>query len=316
MDNSIFTQGGGQSQTAAQEEEQEKNRQKIAWRERWRRRSKRVRIGLRLLVLTLVVGLFVWFFFNKMLYTVQSGEALVTYYRLFGGTYNSRIGREGLHILMPWDQGFISKVRTQTLKRSMTVMTRNGLEVHMDAQIMFHPIPEILPYLHRRYGPDYIEGIVVPQLTEAVQRVIGQFAPEELYSSSTGASVNRIFEDAKRLIGGVFLEVEDIALFNLRLPDKVQSAVQSKAEAEQNALAHAFRVQQEKQEAERKLIEAKSLQQYSAAVSGIPQSVLVWKGIEATLELAKSPNTKVIVMGGRNDLPLVLGNVPDIGTGK
>ncbi len=146
--------------------------------------------------------------------------------------------------------------------------------------------------------------------------MIGQFSPEELYSSDTGASVNRIFDDAKRLIGGVFLEVEDIALFNIRLPDKVQSAIQSKAEAEQQAMAQVFKVQQEEQEAKRKLIEAKSLQQYSIAVSGIPQSVLIWKGIEATLELAKSPNTKVIVMGGKNDLPLVLGNVPDIGANK
>ncbi len=161
MDNNIFSQGGGKSQTAAKEEEQEKNQKKIAWRERWRKRWTRLRRGFKLFVFLLAVGLFVWFFYKQMFYTVESGEALVTYYRLFGGTYNSRIGREGLHILMPWDQGHIYKVRTQTLKRNMTVMARNGLEVHLDAQIMFHPIPEILPYLHRRYGPDYVEGVVV-----------------------------------------------------------------------------------------------------------------------------------------------------------
>jgi regulator of protease activity HflC (stomatin/prohibitin superfamily) len=251
-----------------------------------------------------------------MFVSVNSGEVMVVYYRFLGGTSHNQVGHEGLHIIAPWDEAYLYQVRTQTLMNPMTVLSRNGLEVHLDAQIRFHPIQELVPYMHRRYGPDYVKTIITPQLTEAVQQVIGQYMPDELYSSENGASVNRIFENAKRLIGSVFVNVEDIALFNIKLPAKVQDAVQSKAEAEQKALAHEFVVQEERLESERMRIEAASLQNYAATVSGIPRSVLIWKGIEATLELAKSPNSKVIVIGGKDNLPLMLGNVPDLGGDK
>ncbi len=285
---------------------------KIERRARWRGRWRIVK----LILILVLIGIFVWIFRDKVLVTVDSGEALVVYYRFFGGTRHDQIGHEGLHIIAPWDKAYKYVIRTQSLVVPMTVLSKNGLEVHLDAQIRFRPYPENLPYMHRRYGPDYVKTIVVPQLIESVQKVIGQFMPEELYSSETGASVGRIFGNAKRLIGGVFLDVEDIALFNIKLPVKVQDAIQTKAVAEQNALAAAFRVQQEQRETERKLIEAKGLQQYANTVSGIPRSVLVWKGIEATLELSKSPNAKVIVMGSRDNLPLMLGNVPDLATEK
>lgn len=251
-----------------------------------------------------------------MFLTVRSGQKAVIYYRLFGGTTHNQIENEGLHIIAPWDEAYVYEVRTQTLVVPMTVLSKNGLEVHIDAQIRFHPQPELLPAMHRHFGQDYVKSIIVPQLIESVQQVIGQFMPEEIYSSDTGASVNRIFDNAKRIIGGYYVEVEDIALFNIRLPQKVQNAIQNKVEAEQNAIAYGFRVQQEQKENERKMLEAKGLQQYANAVSGIPRSVLVWKGIEATLELAKSPNAKVIVIGSRDNLPLMLGNVPDLAAEK
>lgn len=316
MSTTLFTDNGRKSQTAIEEDTLEKDQSRALRMERWRSRWRRTKRAFKLGFVFLILAILAWISRDHIFVTIRSGEALVVYYRLFGGTSHNQIGHEGLHIIAPWDQAYRYNTRTQTLIKQMTVLSRNGLEVKLDAQIRFHPIPEVLPYLHRRYGPDYVENIIVPQLTEAVQRVIGQFLPEELYSSETGASVNRIFEDAKRLIGGVYIQIEDIALFNIRLPEKVQNAIQNKAEAEQNALAHAYKVQQEQREAERKMIEAKSLQQYANAVSGIPRSVLVWKGIEATLELAKSPNSKIIVMGGKDNLPLMLGNVPDIGLEK
>ena len=303
---------GRKTQTALKQEALDKEERKELARRRWRKRWVFLRRGVKVTLFLLVVGLFLWIFRHRVFITVDSGEVLVVYYRFFGGTSHNSIGHEGLHIILPWDKAYLYKTSTQTLVVPMTVLSRSGVEVHLDAQIRFHPIPEVVPYLHRRYGTEYVKNVVIPQLTESVQRVIGQYLPEELYSSENGASVNQIFEEAKRLIGGVFLVVEDIALFNVRLPEKVQTAIQNKAEAEQNAIAYSFRVQQEQKEAERKAIEAKALQQYANQVSGIPRSVLVWKGIEATLELAKSPNSKVIVIGSKDNLPLMLGNVPDL----
>jgi regulator of protease activity HflC (stomatin/prohibitin superfamily) len=123
--------------------------------------------------------------------------------------------------------------------------------------------------------------------------------------------VGRIFARARRLIGGVYVHVEDIGLFNVKLPDRVQSAIQGKVEADQNAQAAAFSIIKEQNESQRKEIEAQGIANYNKIA--IPQSVLIWKGIEATLELSKSPNSKVIVMGSKDNLPLMLGNVPDVG---
>jgi prohibitin 1 len=292
--------------------EDNKARRQARWKNRWlavRRSFKTIGVLLILSVLVLVLR-------KRMFITVRSGEVLVVYYWLMGGSSHDRIGYEGLHVIFPWDDAYLYNIRTQALAVPMTVLSKDGVEVHLDAQIRFHPIPEMVPYLHRRYGPNYVQNIVVPQVIEAVQRAIGQFLPEELYSSENGASVDRIFENAKRLIGGVFFEVEDIALFNIRVPPRVQQSMQEKAEAQQGALAYGYRVQQEQEEQQRMLIEAKGLQQYEEIVKGIPRSVLVWKGIEATLELAKSPNAKVIVMGGKDQLPLMLGNVPDLAAEK
>lgn len=277
-------------------------------RQRWRRFRRIFKV---LLFLALLVT-FLYVFRSRMFYTIDSGEVMVVYRRFLGGTTHNTIAREGFHVIPPWDRAYIYEVKNQTIVAPMTVLSRNGLQVSLDAQIRFHLVPETVPYMHRQYGPDYVNTVIKPELTEAVQQVIGQYLPEELYSPEHGESAARVFDNAKRLIGGVFVVVDSIALLNVKLPEIVQTAVQKKAAAEQDALAHNFVVEKEKKEAERKLIEAKSLDRYAAEVSHIPQSVLVWKGIEASLELAKSPNSKVIVMGGKDSLPLVLGNVPDV----
>jgi len=260
----------------------------------------------------LLLAVVIFIFRDRMFVTVDTGEVVVVYYRLFGGTQHNRIGREGLHIIAPWDKSYRYAVRSQTLVQSVTVLSKNGLEVTLDAQLRFHPIPDIVPHLHRRFGPDYINTFVTPQLKSSVQRVIGQFLAEEVYGSETGASVSRIFESTKQLIGGEFLEIEDVALFNIKLPQQVQTAIQNKVEAEQNALAAVYKVEEEEEEAKRKLAEARGLQEYAKLASGIPRSVLTYKGIQATLELAKSPNAKIVVIGSKGDLPLLLGNAPDV----
>ena len=293
------------NKTILEQEEQERAARLNQGKERWRRRWRKYKIRLRVLTLLLLVGLFVWVFRQRIFYNVNSGEVLVIYYRFFGGTGHNSIGLEGLHILAPWDKGYIYVVRTQTLVVPMSVLTRNGVQVHLDAQVRFHAVPETVPYLHRRYGPDYVKGIITPGLTESVQGVIGQFLPEEIYSSESGASSKQVFANARRVIGGVFVDVEDIALFNVRLPDRVQEAVQNKAAAEQDSEAAVFNLR-------RAETDGQAVKQYNDIVKAIPQSILVQKGIEATLELAKSPNTKIIVMGGKDSLPLVLGNVPDV----
>jgi regulator of protease activity HflC (stomatin/prohibitin superfamily) len=302
----------GKTKSSREEELQQRIERRARLRERWRRRWVLTKRGTKVGLVLLVVGLFILIFWHRMIFSIDSGQVLVVYYRLFGGTSHNRIGHEGLHIIAPWDRAYIYDIRTQTVMIPMTVLSKNGVEVHMDAQLRFHPIQETIPYLHRFYGPQYIDNVIRPQLMQTVQEVIGQFMPDELYASQSGASAGRLLSRAQRLIGGVFLVVENVSLFNIKLPQQVQDAIQAKAQAEQEALAHVFKVQREELETQRKLIEARGVQQYQDVVKGIPSSMLVWKGIEATLELAKSPNAKIIVFGSKDTLPLLLGNVPDL----
>ena len=311
MSNDVKYAVNGTKIEAAPEDADAKPKESIG--DRWRRRWLDLKRGVKTFFFLLALGIFCLIFWSKIFVTVDSGEALIVYYRFFGGTSHNSIGREGLHFLAPWDKSYIYTTRTQTLLTPMTVMSKNALEVKVDAQIRFHILPGAVPYLHRKYGPDYVKKIIVPQLTEAVQDFIGQFQPEDLYNTDSSASKAQVFDRAKQVIGGVLITIDDIALFNIKLPEKVQAAVQDKAAAEQQALAHAYMVQKEVQEQARMKLNAESIKNYIATVGEIPKSVLIWKGIEATLELSKSPNSKVIVMGGRDNLPLMLGNVPDLG---
>jgi prohibitin 1 len=249
---------------------------------------------------------------DRIFLRVDTGEVMVVYYSLFGGTQHNRVSREGLHVVAPWDKHFIYVVRSQTMSQSLTVLSKNGLEVNLDAQIRFRPIPEMVPHLHRRFGPDYLNTFVTPQLKGSVQRVVGRFLAEEVYGSETGASISQILESTKQLIGGEFIEIEDVAIFNIKLPDLVQQSIQRKVEAEQNAIAAGFRVDEEREESRQKLVEAEGLQEYANKVKEIPRSVLIWKGIEATQELAKSPNAKIVVVGAKGELPLLIGTTPEM----
>lgn len=309
----VFTAKEQKTQAALKQDAEAKAARKALRKQRWKRRWILMGWGVKSAFALIALGAFLFIFKDRMFVSVQSGEVMVVYYTLFGGTKHNEIQREGLHIIAPWDQAFKYQVSRQNLIIPMTVMAKNSLEVKVDAQIRFNLVDELVPYLHRRYGPDYVKTIITPQLTEVIQSIIGKYIPEELFVADSGASVTSILQEAERTIGGYYVHVDKVALLNIRLPEKVQLAIQAKAEAEQNALAGKFLVQLERQQAERRSLEANSLAQYSKAVSEIPKSVLVWKGIEATLELAKSPNAKVIVMGnGKDSLPLVLGNVPDL----
>jgi len=294
---------------AREEEARQKEERHARRRRTWKRRWYYLKYGTPTFFIFLLLLAFVFVFRHKMLITVNSGDVAVKYFRILGGTSFNVVGHEGLNIIAPWDKVYIYTVRTQTLVMPMTVLSKNGLEVHLDAQIRFHPFEETVSYLHRRLGPDYVKTALIPRLTEAVQRKIGQFEPEQIYSQSGGGD---LFETDKRRIGGVFVNVEDIALFNIRLPEKVQQSIQAKAEEQQAFEAYKFRVNKQEEEFKRQELEVKGLKLYEAVTAGIPRSVLIWKGIEATSELAKSPNAKIIVFGSKDNLPLMLGNVPDL----
>jgi regulator of protease activity HflC (stomatin/prohibitin superfamily) len=278
-------------------------RLKDLWERRW------VSITITSLVLIFALA----FLSDRMFISVYPGQGMLLYHRFEVDAIPNEVYYEGFYVIAPWNIAYKYDLTYQQLTVPIVALSKNGLEVSVETSITFRPIGALLPHLHRRYGVEYPKKLVIPQLRTAIQDIVGQFLPEEIYSLSRSAQHEEIFEKAERIIGGVYIDIGDVSIISVKLPPKVQTAIQEKLEAQQVAEMYDFRIEAEKKEAARKLEEAKGIQAFQKTISeGISPQVLEWKGIEATLELAKSANAKVIVIGSsKTGLPLVLGSESD-----
>jgi len=239
--------------------------------------------------------------------TIDSGRAGVIW-KLFGGTQPDVLG-EGVHVVAPWNRLTRYDVRTQDQKEELHILTLNGLSVSLEASIRYRPVREELPRLHAEIGPSYFDVILAPVLRSEARKVGGRYAAEEIYSTKREVVEHEILDEARRAIEGKHVELEAILIRDVDLPENIKRAISEKLEEEQKALKMQFTLNRERQEAERKRIEAAGIADFQRIVAtGISSELLRWKGIEATEKLAMSQNTKVVVIGaGKDGLPLILG---------
>jgi regulator of protease activity HflC (stomatin/prohibitin superfamily) len=239
--------------------------------------------------------------------TVDSGRAAVLW-KLFGGTQPEVYG-EGVHLIAPWNRFTRYDVRTQDQKEDLHILSNNGLSVNLEASIRFKPTRDDLPKLHAEIGPRYFEVIIAPVVRSEARKVGGRYSPEEIYSSKREVVEHEIVEEARKAMVGKHVELEAILIRDVDLPDNIKRAISEKLEEEQKALKMQFTLNRERQEAERKRIEAQGIADFQRIVAtGISNELLRWKGIEATEKIAHSANAKVVVIGsGKDGLPLILG---------
>jgi regulator of protease activity HflC (stomatin/prohibitin superfamily) len=246
---------------------------------------------------------------------VYPGEAATVWRRFGGGTDPNRVLGEGFHLMPPWNKVYIYDLRLQQLTETDEMLAQNGLSVRVQSSIRFRPVPLGLPQLNQRFGFDYVTRVVRPELISVVQTIVGRFTPEQLYTLPRLTVQQDILTMANSSValGKELIEVEDIVIMRVELPPAIQTAIQLKLEQEQVALQYDFRLSIEQKEAIRKRIEAEGIAEYQRIISGnLNDRILTWRGIQATEELAKSPNAKVVVIGGsKTGLPLVLGNLTD-----
>ena len=277
-----------------------------AWLHAWVRRH-----GFGLAITSLLLAFTFVFFWNAIVYTVRSGEGGV-FWKRFSGTQIDVIYQEGTHFILPWNKLFIYDLRIAKLDHTVPVLSTDGLEINVEVAIRFRPEPKTLPQLHQGVGPDYAERIVVPQVVSAVREVIGKYRPEQLYTLRTDDIHQQLLSRAAVQTREHFLVIDDVIIRRIELPQSVQTAIQQKLNQEQEALEYEYRITKEQREAERKRIEATGISEFQKAVTpGITPAYLQWKGIEATLALAKSENAKLVIVGGRDGLPIIL-NTPTI----
>lgn len=250
-------------------------------------------------------------FSNSTFITLQPGERGVLFYRFSGGLDKDNIYTPGFHVVAPWNEMHVYPVREQQLDEQMSVLSNNGLKITVDVTIRVNPKYDKIGDLHAKFGRDYINTLVRPEIRSAVRNIIGRFEPEELYSSKRDEVQQLIQEDLEKSLDENYLDLKATLIRDIELPDKVKNAIEVKIEAEQSALKYKYILQQEQQEAERIIIAAKAKAEANKILSSsLTANILQDKGIEATLELANSPNSKVVIVGGSENggLPMILGN--------
>ncbi|MDB4162218.1 prohibitin family protein [Bacteroidia bacterium] len=256
------------------------------------------------------MGLFLLILFVKSTVTIRSGQAGVLYKTFSGGVVTQETFGEGFHFVAPWNKMIIYAVRQQEVFEKMSVLSSNGLEIKLDASAWFQPDFQNLGKLHQEKGEDYIDRILLPTIRSAARSVVGRYTPEQLYSSKRDAIQKEIFEEAKKIVSSQYIQLNEILVRDVTLPPTIKEAIERKLRQEQEALEYEFRLVKAKKEAERQKIDAEGKAIANKILSAsLTDKILKEKGIEATLKLAASPNSKVVVVGsGKDGLPIILGN--------
>ena len=265
----------------------------------------------------LVLWLFVFLIPNIFIF-IKPGEAGVLWRRFGGGTITEYAFNEGTHLILPWNKMYIYNVRLQNRTQTFEVLSREGLLYKVDIAIRFRAVREDLGMLHQNIGPNYVDTMVFPEIGSNARGLMAQYRADEVYTINRLRIEQELLSLMKRQMMVAYLpddphesymHVENILIQRIILPDKVANAIENKLAQEQIMLEYDYRLTKETKEAERKRIEATGIRDFQDIVKeGISDQLLKWKGINATVELATSPNSKVVVIGaGDGGLPLILG---------
>ncbi len=248
---------------------------------------------------------------SKSAITIGSGEAGVLYKTFGGGVVTDQppLG-EGFHIIAPWNNVYVYEVRQQEVFEKMKVLSSNGLDIQLDASTWFQPKYEHLGKLHQEKSEQYKERILLPAIRSAARSVVGRYTPEQLYSSKRDAIQVEIYEETKKIVDDQYIQLNEVLIRDVTLPPTIKEAIERKLKQEQESLEYEFRLVTAAKEAEKVTIEAQGKADANRILSAsLTDKILQDKGIDATLKLSESPNSKVIVVGGGDaGLPLILGN--------
>ncbi|MGB5384666.1 MAG: prohibitin family protein, partial [Lutimonas sp.] len=185
-----------------------------------------------------------------------------------------------------------------------------GLDIQLEATAWYQPQIDNLGTLHQTKGENYLERVIKPAIRSATRSVVGRYTPEQIYSSKRDVIQNEIFDETKKIIEDQYVQLNEVLVRDVTLPAAIKDAIERKLGQEQESLEYEFRLAKAKKEAEKQRIEAQGKADANSILSAsLTDKILQDKGIEATLQMAQSPNSKVIVIGGGDSgLPIILGN--------
>jgi regulator of protease activity HflC (stomatin/prohibitin superfamily) len=298
-------------------------------------------------VMLMVVLLTATVLYPYVVITVPSGQVGVLWKRFNGfdaycwcfvgrGTLLDprELRNEGLHIIWPWDKLFLYDLRLHSTTQTYNAISKDGVSVVAQISIRFQLLHNSVAVLHKFIGPAYLESVISPEIGSQAREVISQYTAQEVYTSrepiqekirnnsqrSLGTHLNNLIQpdameqpDPKHYNDFLqnSIQILDTLVLSIELPPQIVAAINRQTEQFYQIQEFKFRVEREAQESKRKQIEANGIAAFQRTVSqGISDSYLRWRGIEATLALAQSPNTKIVIIGNSKDgLPIILGNV-------
>jgi len=257
------------------------------------------------------IGIILLIFVSKSTVTLEAGEAGVLWKRFAGGVVTDQppLG-EGFHLVAPWNKVIVYETRQQELTEKMKVLSSNGLDIQLEATAWYQPVTAELGFLHQTKGTNYLDRVLKPAMRSATRSVVGRYTPEQIYSSKRDAIQEEIFDETKKIVQDQYIQLNDVLVRDVTLPAAIKDAIEKKLSQEQTSLEYKFKLEIAQKEAEKQRIEAQGKADANRILSAsLNDWILKDKGIEATLKLSQSANTKVVVVGGGGDgLPLILGN--------
>lgn len=256
---------------------------------------------------------------TSMFKVIDAGQVGVK--TLFGKVENDVL-YSGLNVVNPLVEvtNFDTKTQTYTMSGvhdegsksgddAIRVLSSDGLEVTIDLSVLFKVQATEAPRILKEIGNDYLDKIVRPVSRTAIRDNAVYYEAVALYSVKRQEFQDKIFKTINESFAKRGLVLEQLLVRNVTLPESVKKSIESKINAEQDAQKMTFILQKERQEAERKRVEAQGIADYQRILSsGLSDKQLQYETIKAQKEIALSPNTKIIIMGNGKGTPVIIGN--------
>lgn len=261
-------------------------------------------------ILLVVIALIAGILSSATFITLQPGERGVIFRKFTTGLDKEHIYQPGFKIIAPWNDMYLYNVKEQQEEEELDVLDKNGLNIAMDVSVRFHPIYDKIGHLHENFGKNYVSQLVIPEVRSTVRRVAGRYTAEEIYSTNRKEVETAIKEETRKVLQDNYVKMRALLIRSIRLPEQIKNAIEKKLKEEQESLAYEYRLERERSEADRKQIQAEGEARANQIISeSLTPELLKMRGIEATLKLSESQNSKVVVIGsGDSGLPVILGN--------
>jgi len=256
------------------------------------------------------IGILTVLFSSRLFYTIPQGFEGYIFYTFGNGLDKENVKGQGFHLKFPWDNLIKYDVRIQENMSTMEVLAKNGLTIAMELSYRYNPMAGKAGYIEESIGANYHDKIIIPEIRSVSREVIGEYLPEELYSTKRETIEDEVYEKTLVALKRKNINLDAVLIRDVTLPQTLQDAIEKKLKQEQEALEYDFKIEKAQKEALRLEIEAKGKATANDILNAsLTNNILREKGIEATIKLADSPNSKVVVVGsGEDGLPLILGN--------